>query len=140
MAKNKIPKEAIAEEAWSSWTPTTSGITIGNGTLVAKYTKLGKTVNFNLKFVFGSTSAITGTPVFSPPVAAADTHNALQAIVEDSGTALLCAIATLVAGNIYVYAAGAATSYVSQTNMSATVPMTWAAGDVLYINGTYQAS
>lgn len=140
MAKNKIPKEAIAEEAWSSWTPTTSGITIGNGTLVAKYTKLGKTVNFNLKFVFGSTSAITGTPVFSPPVVAADTHNALQAIVEDSGTALLCAIATLVAGNIYVYAAGAATSYVSQTNMSATVPMTWAAGDVLYINGTYQAS
>ena len=47
--------------AWTAYTPTFSGITIGNGTVNFKYAKLGKTVHVRGVFTFGTTSALTTT-------------------------------------------------------------------------------
>lgn len=53
--------------AWASWTPTWTNITVGNGTLVAKYGQFGKLVFFRLHLTFGSTTAVSGNSAFSPP-------------------------------------------------------------------------
>lgn len=55
---------------WQSWAPTFTGITLGNGTVVARYNQTGKTVNFRILITFGSTTTLpTGADnVFTAPV------------------------------------------------------------------------
>ena len=53
---------------WSSYTPTFTNLTLGNGTLVAKYIQLGKLVTVEFELTFGSTTSITGVPEISLPV------------------------------------------------------------------------
>src|SRR5262245_14617589 len=55
--------------AWTTWTPTLANLTLGNGTVTAKYRRLGKTVDYRFKFVLGSTSAVGTSPRFTLPAA-----------------------------------------------------------------------
>lgn len=59
--------------AWTSWTPTWTNITIGNGTVTAKYKQIGKTVFARVSVTGGSTSSGNGGAVqqISLPVPAA---------------------------------------------------------------------
>lgn len=61
--------------AWASWTPTWTNLTIGNGTNDAKYIQIGKTVIWRLVFDFGSTTSISGNPIFSLPVTSVTVPN-----------------------------------------------------------------
>jgi hypothetical protein len=54
--------------AWTDWTPTWTNLTVGNGTLVAKYKQIGKTVFWKIKFSCGSTSVVSNNARFTPPV------------------------------------------------------------------------
>src|SRR5678815_1966659 len=45
-------------DSWSTWSPTTANLTLGNGTITARYRMSGKTGDFFFSFVLGSTSAI----------------------------------------------------------------------------------
>ena len=56
--------------AWQSFTPTNSGLTLGNGTEEARYTQIGKTVIFRYQLTFGSTTSISGTLLVGLPVTA----------------------------------------------------------------------
>lgn len=58
-----------ASFAWTAYTPTLVNMTVGNGTLVAKYQQIGKTVNVRGSFILGSTSAVTSDTTVSHPVA-----------------------------------------------------------------------
>jgi hypothetical protein len=59
--------------AWSSWTPTVVNMTVGNGTVTAKYTQIGKIVHWRVKVVTGSTTSYTATnATFTLPVTAAE--------------------------------------------------------------------
>jgi hypothetical protein len=55
-----VPVSALTG-AWSAWTPTWTGLTIGNGTVQARYIQAGKTVSFELRVDFGSTTTLTAT-------------------------------------------------------------------------------
>jgi hypothetical protein len=61
--------------SWTTWTPTYTGLTIGNGTLQAVYkqdiSKTGsKTIHFKWRLVVGSTTALSATQLsFTLPVA-----------------------------------------------------------------------
>lgn len=55
-------------DAWQAWTPTWVNLTIGNGTVVARYVRVGKLVFCRLSLVFGTTTAIAGSVTFSLPV------------------------------------------------------------------------
>lgn len=56
---------------WQAWTPTWVNVTVGNGSVTAKYTQIGKTIFAKLVFVLGSTSTIGTSPTFTLPVVAA---------------------------------------------------------------------
>ena len=51
---------AVPISAYTSWTPTFSYLTIGNGTLSAQYVQIGKVVHWYLKLIFGTTTSIVG--------------------------------------------------------------------------------
>ena len=61
---------------WQAWTPTLSVLDEGNGTIVARYTQIGKTVHFRFHLTMGSSGTAQGTNCkFSLPVPA---HSSVQ--------------------------------------------------------------
>ncbi len=56
---------------WQPWTPTLVNLTKGDGTLTARYVQVDKLVVAYFHLVFGSTSAVSGSPTISTPVTAA---------------------------------------------------------------------
>lgn len=69
-----VPNSLVASSgsgwAWQSFTPTVANMTVGNGTLTARYTQIGKKIKVFFAFKGGTTSAISGDMSFTPPVAA----------------------------------------------------------------------
>ena len=53
---------------YTSWTPTLTNITIGNGTVTAAYVQIGKHIHAQIRITLGSTSTVGGNPGFSLPV------------------------------------------------------------------------
>ena len=123
---------------WASYTPTTGGITLGNGSLIATTQYIGKTTHINITFVLGSTSAITGDVRFSLPRTAAQ-YSGGTSWSEDSGGvyATTCLVNYT---DAYVRAISTNATYAGTTQLSSTVPFTWGAGDFIILQSTYQAA
>jgi len=45
---------------WTAWTPTITGLTVGNGSVAGRYLKVGRTLQLELNITWGSTTTITG--------------------------------------------------------------------------------
>lgn len=132
---------------WQSWVPTWTNVTIGNGTVVANYIQTGKTVNYYVKFTLGGSSAITGTIGLTMPTAMStaygnsDTQIDATINIIDNGTAQFYGTHTIATRTtMSVFVLNAASTYLTRTNTSSTVPMTWVSGDFLEISGTYQGA
>lgn len=132
---------------WVDYTPTLSNFTLGNGSMEARYSQVGNTVDFYVEITMGSTSSVTGVigvgvPVASPsmtgflyPVgqalaraAAASGSNVFKGFVTNSGSGIIDFARVVTAGPT----AGGA--------WNATTPLTWATGDILTMKGMYEAS
>ena len=73
---------ATADTAWVTYTPTwtasTTNPTLGNGSLVGRYVRDGRTITGNINMTLGSTTTIgSGNYSWDLPVAASDTATAL---------------------------------------------------------------
>lgn len=133
--------------AFSSWTPTLTNMTLGNGTLACTYIQVGKTVFFKFKFTLGSTSAMGTDPQFSLPVTAiaADTETIIgRAVYRDAGTERYV-------GDVYLNATTTAKFYLNgadatwtrttnATSIDSTRPMTWTTSDIISGQGFYEAA
>ena len=77
-AKTITDIEAAAPNgAWSTWTPTWTNLTIGNGTNSFSYLQMGKSVWFKGTTTLGSTSSIGTGPTFTLPVTSVTILNAV---------------------------------------------------------------
>jgi hypothetical protein len=133
---------------YKTWTPTYTNITLGNGTVEARYIEYGKLVMAKFKLVFGSTTTIDGTaPTISLPVTASSEAIQTASTVFGSATILDSGVSNFVAH--VRFANTTATQVVVQehaathgrhAHISATVPMTWTTNDVLTFSGTYEAA
>lgn len=131
--------------AWSTWTPTWSTITVGNGTVVANYTQIGKTVTCYLKFVMGSTSTMGASSTFTLPVTANSKYSVLRHAVgtvyfEDSGTAAYYGITEISVGVAQVHSIGVGATYASDGGLGAAVPFAWGTNDYFATTFTYEAA
>lgn len=133
--------------AWQTWTPTLTNMTLGSGTVTAKYIQIGKTVHFRFVFVLGAGSAMGSIPQFSLPVTAATHAGSLDSIVLgvanawDSGTNNFDCVTVLhTTTTVIIRVFGSAGSYVNQANITSLIPMTWTTGDELIATGTYEAA
>lgn len=129
---------SVAAGEWEAYTPTWTNLTVGDGTVVARYTQIGTTVVFSVRITFGSTTSISGIPRVSLP-----------APLQTSPLSLLGF------GDVFAYEDGVGShsgrGIVSSSTevalyygasplaaISATAPFTWATGDVLHIMGAYE--
>jgi hypothetical protein len=127
---------------WTAWTPTLTGFTLGNGSVYARYFQTGKTVTFNFRILFGSTTSITGTPSFTLPNTPTLTQFFTTGEINDNGTTRYGILGQVVGGasEVYLYVAVTSNPYLQGTLITATTPMTWTTSDCYTIAGTYEVA
>lgn len=127
--------------AWTSYTPTWTNVTVGNGTVTAKYYLMNKIGFVMLDFVWGSTSSATGLFTFSMPsgwTAAKNTPGEI-AVIQAAGTQYFGYIQPTANGssNFHIRVLNVAGTYAQQNNVTGTVPGTFAAASNDFIRGVW---
>lgn len=133
----------LSASSWSTWTPTLTNITAGNGTTLGRYKQIGATVYYRFRFTLGTTSAIGTSPRFTLPVAPLASYTASQdplgdVNLLDSGTANRRGQVWFVSGSTAEILSYSTTGVAA--TITATVPQTWATGDVLAASGFYEVA
>ncbi len=130
---------------WFSWTTTFTNITVGDGTLTCKWKAGARQLFFEIDLIFGSTSAVAGDVSLTPPATLSETQSSgarppLGLItILDAGTAVFYgSLNMLSTTSLAIKVYNAAGTYLTQSNLSSTVPMTWVATDCLNIQGWIQ--
>ena len=122
---------------WSTYTPTLTNVTIGNGTVSAQYFRVGKMVTVQVQVVLGTTSSVTGLIGVSLPVAFVSANRFVGTC--RASVVINYLMHVIGVGSIMnVYAVGTAGAYASTTNTSATIPNTWASTHQFFISATYE--
>lgn len=138
----------IASEPWISWTPATTGLTVGNGVTVAVYQKFGRTVYFAVKFTLGTTSAVTGNVSFSLPFDMSANMSSVEGHIGtgtllNSGTGVFPAYVVRGGSDslINIYASNAAGTFTQLTGLNSTTPFgsAWDTNDTINVKGFYEA-
>jgi hypothetical protein len=128
---------------WTSWTPTLTNLTLGNGTMVAEFTEVGDTVHYHFRCTLGSTSAMGTNPQFSVPVTIGSGYGVVTSIM---GVANLdeAGVSGRLAIPLYVSTSAIRISYPDANNVfqsiTSSAPFTWGAGDVIDASGFYKAA
>lgn len=121
------------DDDWTTYTPTLGGWTIGNGTLSGSSKNLnGKLLVVRASLVCGSTTSFSGAPTLSMPAGltldnAASTSGTIRMLDSSAGTVQ----------HGYCRASASTLSFKNgdgSTNLSPTVPWTWATSDELHAN------
>lgn len=130
----------IADEAWTAFTPSWGGITVGNGTSLGAYKRINNTVLYRASFEFGSTSSIVSLGL-AFPITINSGYSTYAPIgtcsLNDNGGLIYLAIHYKDSG-IYIQSANA--TYVAHSGVSSTVPFTWGTGDRIAVGGFYEAA
>ena len=132
---------------WTTYTPTLTALTLGNGSKVGYYCQIADTTFFRVIVTFGSTTAFTGRVDVSLPTTPTtlSTLDAMNAITQfyDTSAATIVTSPT----NVYIASTGIAIlativsgTYPSATDASAAVPFLWATGDTMTVQGSYRNS
>jgi hypothetical protein len=132
---------------YTAYTPTLTAITIGNGTLTGQYARVNDFVHVTGSFTLGSTSAVTGSIGISPPINinasmgyAASPLGLCNLYDTSSGAMNNLQLLWASATEMRVRAINTAAAYSVMVVTSATVPLTWAVGDILTWQATYRAA
>jgi hypothetical protein len=127
-----------------TWTPTYSGLTVGNGTVMARYAQVGKLVHAEFSFQMGSTSTM-GSLQVSLPIApknleAVQVPGAVCTLL-DYNVAIYSATAVYNPANkIEIYAVTTGGTFASIQSISSTTPFTWGTSDTVSFNITYEVA
>jgi hypothetical protein len=134
-----IPASAVT---YTTWTPTYTNFTLGNGTVVARYGTSGKFVNFSIGIQLGSTSSVSGLIKFTLPNTPKNTTLDMEqycfTAFLDSGVDIYFGATELGTTTGDVYGMLSNGTYVSRTSTAATTPFSWTTGDVIQITGVYE--
>lgn len=134
--------------AWQAYTPTISGVTIGNATVTFVYCQIGKTVHVRGLCLMGSTSVVTGTLDVTLPVNSTGYSTTGQQPIGNvsfyNGSSYIYGTPVSVgnAGAFRIVSYNASGTYVTGTDVSTIVPFTWApaTGKFFACSFTYQAA
>lgn len=132
----------------TSWTPTFTNLTIGSGTLVSRYTQIGKKIDFRIALTFAADTSIAGDVAFTLPVTGITGMIAREPIgmatLYDSGTAVYEGMVILDLTNpttkALIRTYNVASTYPAIAALSSLIPHGWAVNDAIYLYGTYEAA
>lgn len=134
----------VPMNAWESYTPSNTNVTLGNGTQVARFVRIGRTIHFRYTLTWGSTTAFGGTVDIGLPVAM-DDEGYVSGYIYGTVGMRDSSSSTIAYGNIRFQSTTLARPISLgndgvQAFVNGTTPWTWATGDVLTLEGTYEAA
>lgn len=132
-------------EATTAFTPTSTGVTLGNGTLTGNFTRVNTLVYGSIRLALGSTTAITTTVTFSLPVTAATNSAALLIGVgyyfdNSAGETYLGTSFRSNSTTLTPFVAFSGNPYLVRSIVNATVPVAFGAGDEMVYQFMYEAA
>jgi len=142
IADASVTNAKLAMQAWQSWTPTLTNLTLGNGSSVGTYIQIGKTVFFKWIFAIGTTSAVGTAPTISLPVTSVATPD----VTFPLGTCIYDNNGGSGFNGLFMWASTTTTAlYTLDTSnnftaYSATNPTAYASGHKIYGQGVYEAA
>jgi hypothetical protein len=123
---------------WTTYTPTNSGITVGNGTQTARYVKIDKTVTVSYRLVLGSTSSLSGAILVGLPSSNNSFANCVVNCTDaGSGNYLAVGAADAGQGSVLCRPNKANATYATWDD-NLTAMFTWATNDELKFSITYE--
>jgi hypothetical protein len=130
------------EGAITSWTPTFSGLTTGNATVIAEYQRVGNLVFCYVDVTLGSTSAVTGDVNFTLPTGTSKrgkfTGNSYYV---DAGVATAGGSMETFGGNAYFRVTNTSGTWANVAwDLSSTRPWTWGTGDQMLAYFYYEVA
>ena len=132
--------------AWTGYTPSWTNLTVGNGTVSAKYIAAGKLIIGRVAITWGSTTSASGAISFSLPATASSEYGQEKVFfgdvrLEDAGVASSAGyirLKTTTTADIVVM--NAASTYITFAAVSNTVPWSWGTGDNIHGQFIYEAA
>ena len=126
---------------WADYTPSNTNITVGNGTQVARWTRVGNIVTVEWQLTFGSTTAFTGNALVGLPVTAKSGARFIgSASYNDTGTAIYSGSGSIGVIDFTTALLNHSGGTFTNGNVDATHPMTWTTADVASLTITYEAA
>lgn len=130
---------------WQAYVPTWTNLTVGNGTVTARYSQTGKTIVCQVKIVFGTTTAVSGGVTVTTPTTISSNYDYAsilgQGFYLDTGTAAYAGVAIFNnTTTIELDILGTGSTYATAAALSSTVPFTWGNGDKLFFSIVYEAA
>jgi hypothetical protein len=130
---------------WTTFTPTFSGTTLGNGSVAGTYCQIADTVFFRAIFTLGSTSSIAGPVDCSLPIAAStyatfDFMNVISQYTDNSTTSFYPSAANIAIGtsNVRLGVTLSSGTYTQYADYVANVPVSHAVSDKIQVQGSYR--
>lgn len=130
---------------WTTYTPTLSGLTLGNGSILGQYCQIADTTFFRVKVTFGSTTSFTSAVDISLPTTTSgystfDYMNIITQAYDSSATVFSPSSANInISSTTFrTLATVVSATYPTVQDLSATVPIPWATGDTLTAQGSYR--
>ena len=123
----------------TSWNPTVTGLTKGNGTQTTHHVKQGRLCQLHYIFTFGSTSAVTGALTFTLPFTAMSLAAMGSAYLWDNsaGSPFLGTASLNSTTVVSIQCEASTTNFAEGRNTSSTIPFTWAVSDGVYWSMSY---
>jgi hypothetical protein len=142
-----IADEAIGTQHFPSvtaFTPSWTGVTVGDGSTSGSYIQLGPLVFIQAQFIFGSTSAITGNVSFTTPVSQsgqpAGVPGGPARFLDNNVGTNATGLWRINTQEVEIRVIRTDATYNSNAHLSSTVPWTWATDDTINISGFYRAA
>jgi hypothetical protein len=128
-------------DAWQSWAPTlSSGWANGNGTWVAAYAQIGKTVHVRGQFTLGSTTTKGNILSCSLPVnSAVAAPQFIFGCHMISGSGRYYGVCRMGGTGVFsIDVQNASSTYVTNTSLGASIPETWVTGNSISFSFSYE--
>lgn len=129
---------------YTTFTPTYTNLTIGNGSTSGRFVEIGKFVHCTIQIVFGSTTSITGNLQIQAPTGASTISTptntyigntrALDAGVDNYAGSILVSNSSLVMPFVNT----ATGTYTTPSLIGPSVPFSWGTNDELQLSFIYQ--
>ncbi len=128
----------------AAYTPSWGGVVEGNGTNIGRYSQVGKNVQFNAAFTFGTTSSVTGPITLTLPVAIASSgsYPIGNCILQDTkeATSILFPGIIMATGALYYVFSDLGTFVLRAVTATTPFAFTGEPPDIIYVSGGYEAS
>ena len=137
--------KADEQTAWQDFTPSWNNVTVGNGTVAARYTQIGKIVHGYVMFTLGGTSTVAAGAGIDVPLTASaniiDRSAVGQSIYFDSGTqAYFGFVAYRTGAPDYLQFYYPSGNPPSSGDLTPTLPFTWTTSDRIQVTFQYEAA